>query len=361
MRSEMWLASVNRQKLRVLSGKDGVLADVVKKRDSCPRPDSDFRFRQIARGRPGTCSRGGSQSSNSDGSPHKRCPAPITIHSTRTKTRSSIEMEVYFSLPSGVRYNTVGGFPCWGRKGCYMCKPGTRGCDPSKKDGMGGMCSKHLVLVKGKTHCPCFHGKGAAVEGYCKKNNCASCDEKEGYALHTLGEGDKKHGFCREKTCNCTDGTPEVGNKCPKIGEIKCAKCDSKYWHFNVTAKGCSPRPCTCDNGVAAKGKAGLCDKGADGKVKEACTSCNDGYYRNDEGVCKEKQCDCPHGTAAKGKGKTPKDGCIQSGSLQCTECEAGYHLIDYPAPNNTKLLRCARNVCVCDNGLPIKGPQCPK
>ena len=121
--------------------------------------------------------------------------------------------------------------------------------------------------------------------------------------------------------------------------------------HFEEHALACKPNVCTCHGGSVAY--ENQCAQ--HGSVM--CTSCNPGFFMNDESRCIANVCHCPEGQPATGSS------CLVNGDQSCANCSTtGYFLkgnrcipwsapcsseeIESQAPTNFQDRVCKKNVC---------------
>lgn len=190
--------------------------------------------------------------------------------------------------------------------------------------------------------CSCPHGTGKKNKGGpCPVSiNCEKCDEGAGYYRSCKGVTDDTTPgpdaicFCKLRQCVCKEGIKTTGIACPKHGATSCESCISEFDTVNITAGGCVPRKCRCENGEPQEGSMGGCNllkSGVDkGKPRTNCKTCIKGYQRDEgTGNCKMAKCICGNGKGAEGPGKdiNGTDTCFANGNVQCISCNAGYHL----------------------------------
>ena len=114
-------------------------------------------------------------------------------------------------------------------------------------------CNSYYTLIENDTMCtdfPCSCPNGKPAVNQCSYNNqpkCESCNT--GFDL--VSEGHEINYKCREKVCNCPEGTAARGMMCPVHGEDLCTECEPGYHKENEK---CVENKCTCPNGSPATG-----------------------------------------------------------------------------------------------------------
>lgn len=153
------------------------------------------------------------------------------------------------------------------------------------------------------------------------------------------------------KDCKCPNGTPTA--TCANSNDPSCDTCDEGYHKNEYNA--CEPNQCTCTHGPHAIGPPDCLKDQA-----TFCTSCESGYWldndTNDCQVC----CKCDHGIPT----KTCKysNSCDNRYIEKCDKCNQGYHQV-----TNNNISSCELNKCTCTNsdgvivGTPANGTQCTK
>lgn len=175
------------------------------------------------------------------------------------------------------------------------------------------------------TKCICEHGTPTATCDNSTDPSCWECDE--GYHLD--------NNQCVENICVCPNGTPAkiTGDPaCTKDQGIICTSCDPGYF-LNDDTKQCQAC-CTCSNGTADKSCSTPteCDCTTTTCV-EKCSDCNTGYWKNGD-ICQENQCTCNNGTASQGTE------CPENKTEHCESCDKNYDMTS----KKTCVAKCTEN-----------------
>jgi hypothetical protein len=196
---------------------------------------------------------------------------------------------------------------------------------PSKNSKCEAGVFKHNKICIAK-QCVCKDGTAQPLCSEETKDTCKTCNT--GYQLTpktTTNPTDPKS--CIKKICGCKNGTAQP--LCSKANpDDTCKTCNTGY-HLETKPSGypqsdprkCLVNKCTCNNGTGSSGPPSCINNG-----NAHCKSCNSGFKLNQNNTCeKTNKCTCNNGnplTEVSGDNQCP----FSTNKEACFSCNSGYY-----------------------------------